>query len=47
MFVAAFVELQKQARRMIDVCKVREGEQINVLCCSHDKLIVFWLFCIE
>jgi len=45
--VVAFVELQKQARRMIDVHKVREGEQINVLCYSHDKLVVFWLFCIE
>jgi len=28
-------------------CKVREGEQINVLCCNHNKLVVFWLLCIE
>jgi len=26
---------------------IREGEQINVLHCSHNKLVVFWLFCIE
>jgi len=29
---------------MINDGKVREGEQINVLHCSHDKLVVFWLF---
>jgi len=43
--VVAFFKLQ--ARWMINVGKVREGEQINVMCCSHDKLVVFWLFCIE
>jgi len=32
---------------MINVRKVREGEQINVSCCSHDELVVVWLFCIK
>jgi len=31
---------------MISVGKVK-GEQINVLYYSHNKMIVFWLFCIK
>jgi len=43
----SFFRIIKQASWIINVCKVEEGEQINILCCSHDKLVVFWLFYIE
>jgi len=33
---------------MIYVGKVlKEGEQINVLCCCYDKLVVIWPFSME